>query len=264
MKKAFSTLCCMEYSMAQVYDLCKKTGVQGVELRLDEKNLNNNEDYEQAGKNFYDAGITVCDIASSISINSSEVKDVFYKYIDVAEKMHAKGVRIFVGDSAYNTYEGVLPKVPMIAQAVKALCAYARERNVEIWVETHSEFSTGKTVKALIDAVNADNLKVIWDVIHTMEYNEDLDQTISYLGDSIVHIHFKDGVPNNSSVIYTHTDLGKGIMPFKAVVEKLKKMNFNGYLSLEWESPWRPEIRELYTDPCDLINKYVKIIEACE
>ena len=109
------------------------------------------------------------------------------------------------------------------------------------------------------------NLKIVWDVLHSIEYREDILDTIKYLGDKIVHIHFKDAVPPEDMNMcqYVHTDLGAGIIPFEKVISALKEMNFEGYLSLEWESPWRPEIRELYPDPNVLLEKYNKILEAC-
>ena len=50
-------------------------------------------------------------------------------------------------------------------------------------------------------------------------------------------------------------------MPFGEVIEALKALNFDGYLSLEWESPWRPEIRNLYGDPDELLKKYNRILD---
>lgn len=60
---------------------------------------------------------------------------------------------------------------------------------------------------------------------------------------------------------YVHTDLGEGEIPFNETVEALKAMHFDGYLSLEWESPRRPEIRNLYGDPDELLKKYNRILD---
>ena len=107
------------------------------------------------------------------------------------------------------------------------------------------------------------NLKIIWDVLHSIEYREDINETISHLGENIVHVHLKDGRQSEDMNVcqYIHTDLCEGIMPFGEVIEALKALNFDGHLSLEWESPWRPEIRNLYGDPDELLKKYNRILD---
>jgi sugar phosphate isomerase/epimerase len=261
MKIAFSTLCCIDYSVEQIVELCKKTNVFGVELRLDLNGAHKEMDFNKAHALFENAGITVTDIASSIFVRASDFDEGWKRYVDAAAIFNAKGVRVFVGDHGKTPYDEVCLKVPTISAAIKNLCRYAKEKGVEIWIETHSEFSTGKAVKKLIEEVNEENLKVIWDVMHSLEFNEEIGETVSYIGSSIVHLHFKDGVPNNEGFEFKHTDLGAGIMPFKETVDIMKSVNFNGYLSLEWESPWRPEIRELYPDPAVLIEKYIGILK---
>ena len=103
-----------------------------------------------------------------------------------------------------------------------------------------------------------DNLKAIWDVIHSLEYGETLEDSIAHLGSHIAHVHLKDGVAISGQTEFLHTDLGAGQMPFDAVIQALKQIRYDGFLSLEWESPWRPEIRDLYPDPLVLLNKYTE------
>ena len=261
MKRAFSTLCCIDYNAEQIIELAKKNNL-AVELRVDDKNV---DSFFDAKIKFEKAEIFITDIASSIFVLGEEVKDSAYKYIDLAEKLNVKGVRIFAGESPREFCNEIISDIDGIIKGIKKLCTYAKERNVEIWLETHSELSTGKLCKRVLDGVNMPNFKIIWDVIHSIEYRESINETISYLGDNIVHIHLKDGRQsgNMNACQYVHTDLGKGELPFKEAIEVLKNMNFEGFLSLEWESPWRPEIRELYSDPNELLRKYNSLLDEC-
>jgi sugar phosphate isomerase/epimerase len=115
-------------------------------------------------------------------------------------------------------------------------------------------------MKLLLQEVEADNLKVIWDVIHSLEYGETLEDSIAHLGSHIAHVHLKDGVAVSGQTEFLHTDLGAGQMPFGAVIQLLRGMHYQGFLSLEWESPWRPEIRHLYPDPLALLNRYAALL----
>ena len=45
-------------------------------------------------------------------------------------------------------------------------------------------------------------------------------------------------------------------MPFETFEPILETLNKAGYYSLEWESPWCPEIRDIYTDPHVLLKRY--------
>ena len=261
MKRAFSTLCCINYGAEEIIELAQNNKLS-VELRVDDKNVG---DFFGKKELFEKAKVDIIDIAASIFILDENVSENSYKYIDLAKDLNAKGVRIFAGKSPQTFQDEIISDIPGIIKGIKKLCEYAEEKGIEIWLETHSELSTGKLCKCVLDGVNMPNLKIVWDVLHSIEYREDILDTIKYLGDKIVHIHFKDAVPPEDMNMcqYVHTDLGAGIIPFEKVISALKEMNFEGYLSLEWESPWRPEIRELYPDPNVLLEKYNKILEAC-
>ena len=258
MKRAFSTLCCINYNAEEIIELAQKNNLL-VELRVDDNNVENFFGKKEAFKN---AKVEITDIAASIFVISEEISEKAYRYIDLAQDLNVKGVRIFAGKCPQKFQEELLSDIPAIIKGIKKLCEYAKNKNVEIWLETHSELSTGKLCKKVIDGVNTDNLKIIWDVLHSIEYREAIPDTITYLGNKIVHVHLKDAVPCEDMNIceYVHTDLGKGIMPFEEVISALKAMNFDGALSLEWESPWRPEIRDLYPDPSVLLEKYNTIL----
>ncbi len=260
MKRAFSTLCCINYNVQEIIELAKNNNLS-VELRVDDKNIDN---FFGKKELFENAKVEITDIAASIFVRNEEISENAYKYIDLAKNLNVKGVRVFAGESPQEFQNELISDIDGIVKGIKKLCEYAKNKNVEIWLETHSELSTGKLCKEVLDGVNMPNLKIIWDVLHSIEYKEDIYDTIAYLGDKIVHIHFKDAVPPEDMNMcqYVHTDLGVGIMAFDEVISELKAMNFDGYLSLEWESPWRPEIRELYPDVNVLLKKYNDILDA--
>ena len=259
MKRAYSSLCCVNYTPREVAELTQKSGL-ALELRVADTNL---DLFTAEADVFLQAGTTITNIASSINIVNETLSETAFGYIDLAHKLGVKGVRIFAGENQKFVQEGLQSDIPAIVKAIRKLCEYAQEKGVEIWLETHSEISTGKLCRRVLDDVNMPNFKIIWDVLHSLEYHEALDETLRYIADDIVHIHLKDGVPPSDSTLrhYVKTDLCVGIMPFADVIEKLKAIGFDGYLSLEWESPWCPQLRELYDDPADLLEKYNNLLD---
>ena len=260
MKRAFSTLCCLEYSFDEVLILASDTGMDGVELRIDDRRLEATTDAAEAGRHFKEKGIRICDVASSIFLNGGNLPDTAVRYVDLAAQLGAGAVRVFAGGK---NADGECD-VRGIAEALAKLCDYGAERGVEVWLETHSEVSTGKVCRSIVDMANKDNLKILWDVLHSIEYGETMKETVDHIGDVISHVHLKDGVPSAEKIEYILTDLGDGDFPFGEVKKVLDGIGFDGYYSLEWESPWCPEIRHLYSDPHDLLKKYNEILDELE
>jgi len=270
MLRCFSTLCCQDYNLRQVISLALSTRMYGVEIRMDKDGTILSgmtiADAEEIRTAFADAGLTVTDVGLSVSPAGYEPQKIEAAKpgIDLASAIGARGVRLFLGKFQKKFSQLPDDDIPGIARTLREMCAYAAEKNVEIWLETHSEFSTGKSLREILDLTGCDNLKVIWDIIHTVEYKESVADTVAYLGSALVHVHVKDGIPADDadSTQYIHTDLGAGAIPIAQVLSALRGVNYRGFISLEWESPWRPEIRELYPDPLHLLFAFNKWIEA--
>ena len=58
----------------------------------------------------------------------------------------------------------------------------------------------------------------------------------------IRHVHIKDCLRSTSSSPLKLTLPGKGDIPLKDITARLLDDGYNGYLSLEWEKRWVPEL----------------------
>jgi len=269
-KRSFSTLCCLNDTVQQVISYALENDMKGVELRVsaesstfDDKTIADAEEIRNA---FQKAGLEITDLALSCSVKSYDQTqiEIGKAGIDFAAALNARAVRLFIGEHQERFSDKIESDLEGIVKALGELADYAKKKGVEIWLETHSCFSTGKSIRELLDLINRDNAKAIWDLIHTVEYRETPKETVKYLGDKIAHIHLKDGRPNEDRDIirYLHTDLGAGTMPLGEMLTELKSIGFDGFFSLEWESPWRAEIRDLYPDTNDLLKKYNEFLRA--
>jgi sugar phosphate isomerase/epimerase len=56
--------------------------------------------------------------------------------------------------------------------------------------------------------------------------------------------------------------IGQGELPIKSMLELLSRYNFGGFLSLEWESVWREELKQYPTDMDFLLTMFKIIIKG--
>lgn len=273
MKKAFSTVACMQASLKEILEATQKYGLDGVEIRLNADNsvmgFEGKKAMQEARLQFEQSGVVVTDLGSSICITAYDENIVpkAQEIVECAAILGAKGVRVFLGHFSSR----VNPDLPScdylgIVKQLKELCALAAEKNVEIWIETHNEFATGKVLKQLIEDVAWNNLQVIWDIMHPLEDGESLEETWKYVGDRIAHIHIKDGFDrlDESWHDYQYSLLGEGAVPIVGMLDLLQSVGYDGYISLEWESQWRQELKG-YDNSLDwVLTQYVDYLKRYE
>lgn len=269
MKRAFSTLACLEKNLAEVAACAGRNGMTGVEIRLD-------NGQKICGMGIEDAaairetlgGLTITDLATGVSAADYREDQVSLgrQCVDLAEAVGCRAIRVFVGGSTPRHSQPPQQNEDGIVRFLRELCEYAASKKVEVWAETHSSYSSGKAMAELVRRAGKDNLFVIWDVLHTIEYRETAVQSAEYLGDRIAHVHLKDarstGDPDLTQ--YRHTALGEGEFPLAEVLRCLKELNYDGFLSLEWELPWRPELKDCYRDTDETLAAFNRWMDSAE
>jgi len=267
MKLAFSTLPCMDYGVKELIACCNKFNIEGIEIRAGNGNsiLGETEDISllQIGEKFAHSNIKVLCIGSSVCFKGYEpnkVKEAI-EIIRRGKLVGACGIRIFLGNFArrFDSKRDLIDH-DGIVRALKELCQY--DKSFSIMVETHNEYATGKILSQLKNDVAEDNSKFIWDIVHPIEDGEDVETTWYYIGEHISHLHIKDGRKREDPIWhdYEYTLLGQGQLPIKDILHVLKKAGFKGFLSLEWESLWREELKQYSTDMNFLLTMFQKTI----
>ncbi|MBR5241615.1 MAG: sugar phosphate isomerase/epimerase [Clostridia bacterium] len=271
MKRGFSTVAFSKLDYNEIIEAAKNNNMSGVEIRLDSSNNlfgHPASDTPMIAKAFRDSGIEISDIGTSVCVKgySEEIVTTFCKCLDVAKAVSARGARIFLAnflgkftDVAPYDYDGIV-------RVLKESCAYGEKIGVEVWVETHNEFSTGEVLRKLWEDVGSENLRFIWDLIHPIERYESSEDTVKYIGDKIAHVHIKDGrkKDDKNEINYLYTKLGEGDLPTREMLTLLKAIGYDGYLSLEWEAAWRAEIKATYTEPDVLLSDFNAYLDGIE
>jgi sugar phosphate isomerase/epimerase len=94
------------------------------------------------------------------------------------------------------------------------------------------------TMRELLEHFESKNLAVNLDPSHLVLYGNDPAWAISRLGDRVQHVHVKDAIgrPGILGEDFAFPFLGEGMVDWRSFFDALKKVEYSGYLSLEFEN----------------------------
>ncbi|HUU54810.1 MAG TPA: sugar phosphate isomerase/epimerase family protein [Armatimonadota bacterium] len=232
MKLAFSTLGCPEWEIDQIIDAARASGYDGVELRHYKGSLDLPKvlgafpgGVNEFRRRFARAGIEICCLDSSVVLSGAEssISDG-EQMIELALGLGAPYVRVFGGE------------VPA-GEKLSRMGKRAAQRGKRVILETHDAFSVGREVAELLEAAGEEGTGALWDLHHPVKQGEPPEETARLIGDRTYHTHVKDSGSDGS-----YTLLGEGNVPLKDLVAELHAVGYRGYLCLEWEKAWHPEL----------------------
>lgn len=250
MKTAFSTVACPNWTLKDVVTTAKDFKFDGVEIRGIGSEL-----YAPAIEEFSAANINVTKkmlqqnriVISCVSSNAciavpseneAAVKEV-KAYIDLAEKIGAKFVRVMPTGKPYN--EG--GDLEVAKTAYEELCRYGEPKGVTPILETNGIFADTSVLASFLDGISCKNKGALWDVNHPYRFNrEPVAESVRNLAKYIKYVHIKDSKMDDGELIYKL--VGYGDFPIKEAVEALKKIGYEGFLSLEWVKRWNRNLEE--------------------
>jgi fatty-acyl-CoA synthase len=268
MKISFSTLACPDFSWTDIYSMAKDLGFDGIEIRGLGSDI-----YAVNAKPFSDAQLPItkkklADLRIEIPCFSSgcclKFKDKhdeniteITQYIALAEKMNTPFVRVLadlqpmVVDEVDDSY---------IVSILKELAEIAEKTTVTLIVETNGVYADTKRLRAVLDAVNSRSVAALWDMNHPYRYAQEAPlTTVANLGPYIKYTHIKDSVLRDGKVTYTL--MGQGSLPVKNMIEALKSIGYDGYVSLEWVKRWANELSDagiVFPQYANFMKPYIK------
>jgi sugar phosphate isomerase/epimerase len=214
---------------------------------------------------------SICGLASSVRFDYLQQAErdsqlsIGKAYVELAAELEARFVRVF-GD--------VLPPaskpaeraavLDTIAEGLNRLGEFAAGHKVDILLETHGDFADSAAVKELFGRIHSPAVGVLWDTHHPWRFfDESPENTFANLKPWVRHTHWKDSVtlPHQPAAItnvtaaeqgafalmsgHRHADyvlFGGGEFPIVQFVRLLKDAGYEGWLSLEWEKMWHPDL----------------------
>jgi sugar phosphate isomerase/epimerase len=194
------------------------------------------------------AGLTVacldtsCRFVAASEQERAQVVQEAREMVALAVEIGAPCLRVFGGPlPPHLTLSAILAPT---ADALGLAAEYASSHGVTLVLETHDAWSSSRDALALIQAARHPGLALLWDTWHTYRVGETPQQTLQNLGGSqpIGHVHVKDARREGDD--WRLTLLEQGELPIQEDLRALHDAGYTGYISLEWEKKWHPEIEE--------------------
>jgi len=132
------------------------------------------------------------------------------------------GVKMFIGVPDYELLPYVIDKV--------------KETGIKVAIHTHGpDGAAFPDIRTIVEKVKDPSLGVgcCMDLGHTFRSGYDVAKDIKKYGEWIYDIHIKDETADSKAG--QTWEMGRGMMDFKPIVKALKKINYQGVLSLEFE-----------------------------
>jgi sugar phosphate isomerase/epimerase len=268
LKLAFSTLGCPRWTLRQIVENAASMGFCGVELRglSGDLDITTRPEFTTALADtaglFADHGIAISCLSTSARyavVENAERQnslDETRRYLELAARLGAPVVRVFGGRLPDgHTRQSILPAM---VESLRQMGDEARQFGTVLAVETHDDWTDSATLAALISRVDHPHVRVLWDLHHPFRLNgESPALTCARLGRYTVSVHLKDSLPDHRGG-YHYVLPGKGNIPLREMVNLLLQRGYNGYLTLEWEKRWYPELPE----PEVVFQAYVRTMRA--
>ena len=252
MRLAFTTLACPGWTLEQAAAAGRAAGYEGLELRL--------LDGEVVGPTLDAAGrrrvrevcaaeglALVC-LDTSVRIaqpdageREQQLRDGI-AMLEMAAELGAPMIRVFAGPPQGTALDEA---VRGAAACLAPLAEKGRELGVAVALETHDAFCDSSTVARVLEQVPGESAGALWDLLHPYRIGESPDLTLSRLGGRLLHVHIKDGrPPAGGGSNWDLTLLGEGAVPTREILAALRVAGYDGWLAVEWEKKWHPELAE--------------------
>jgi fatty-acyl-CoA synthase len=252
MKLAFSTLACPAWTIEETVEAALRLGYDGLELRLlDGEVLDPVADAKKIGR-AVDlarlAGLAVCAFDTSCRFNLRQAADratqvdELLAWLRLAAAHGIPVVRVFGGDREPDDTASEQEANARVAEALHQAAPAAEREGVTVALETHDAFSAARRVAQILADVPSTAVGALWDSHHPYRMGESAEEVISLLGKRIVHVHVKDARQAGSD--WELVLLGEGEVPIRQQLGALRRAGYAGYVSLEWEKKWHPELAE--------------------
>lgn len=241
------------WSVIDFIQYAKQVSLDGVELLdifwADQDDIGAElKDVQQALKE-NNIKVSAYDVSNNFVKPSKEERqkeiDHVIEGIHTAKALGTNIVRVFCGDLSDGlTYED---GEQWIIDSLKECAKVAEEEKVYLAIENHGLLA-GKSeqVLSIIERINSPYVKSTFDTGNFLLVHEDPLDAFNRLKDQIVHVHFKDfrQKEQNEDVPSFRSIEGKevvGVIPgdgevdLKSIVDGLKQVSYDGWLSIEYE-----------------------------
>lgn len=231
--------------LAQACRVCRKFGVEGVEIRgvwqtpcqqLTDRQV------RDIGRIVADHGMSVCSIGSPFGKcdvdNSREVAEHLDFLRRCADIGLALGCGLVRGFAFWNHGSREKPWDQMLA-AYEPVPDILEEKGIVLGLENEASCYVGTAAhtRRFLDHLRCDRVKAVWDPANHVQDPEGLrvptyPDGYDLIKSDLVHVHVKDAAPTPDGRV-PNVFLGTGVCRWKEQLQAFKDDSYSGYCSLE-------------------------------
>ena len=228
----------------EIFDEAKELSIGGIELHdsMDASFCEKDGPFHKVNctattRKLQDAKITLANFATAIDIgqpNTEENAEQLLAYLCFAHDFRIPYISVVATDTGDAAMANVVDVVGRVLPAYE-------DKGVILLIETTGLFADTAKLREVLERFACDTLAALWDVhAPRFEHGEDAEETIRNLGAYVQHVHVKDSreTPDGRAFCL----LGEGDLPLKDIMSALACVNYNGFLSLDWDPAWLPEV----------------------
>ena len=254
MKLAFSTLGSPEWDLRQIVAGAREWGYEGVELRALGGSLDLLSRAEFAPAQlattqtyFANEGIAVCCVDTSCVFHSPDASEranqvqIALAHAELAAQLGAPLIRIFpdkiqAGAQRAETRDWIAAGLRDVAEQVPD--------SVNVGLETHGDFARAAAATEIVTLANHPRIRLIWDVANSVAAGDEIEDAARVVQPYLAHVHLRDAKPVPGSEHWLPVLAGRGRVSFAAAIAAITSLDYEGFVSFEWEKYWHPEIEE--------------------
>ena len=271
MKLAFSTLGCPDWDLKTIIGAARKFGYAGIELRAIAGSLDllSREEFvtpqlARTKADLQDVGIEICCVDTSCTFHSPDASEranqvsIALAHAELAAQLGAPLIRVFPdkiqpGAQREETRDWIAECLHTVAERITD--------GVYVALETHGDFARAEAAVDIVKLANHPKVKLIWDIANSVAAGDTIKQAGQVVQRYLAHIHLRDAKPVTGSEHWLPVLAGNGRVSFSEAVAVIRELNYDGFVSFEWEKYWRPEIEAPEVALPDFINAIRNLVE---
>ncbi len=209
-------------------------GLQGVELdgadarMFEERNSPANPELAVVvRRHMVHQGLSIPCVGTPCDLMDDDAAEKVALAVETAKNLLVPYVVIwtYAGDS-----EAVSEKIAQVLPA-------AEEADVVLLLETCGAMADTRKMVDILNRFACDHLAACWDMFDTcLLAGETPEQTITDLGAYVKHVRISDGAAGEGKP--SHELTGEGQLPMQDLMNALRSVNYDGFVSLVWDPEW--------------------------
>lgn len=237
------------YSLETLFKLLNENGYSAVELNAEKyyweeglPHLHPNisdEEVDRIKQNLNKFHLELSSVSAHIPLLHEEKEereksiDFTKNLIDIADDL---GAAIVHGLSGRKNNINEDLAMDYMAESVNSIVEYADKKGIKYAIENIAGMfiNSGERFKELKENIDAGELYLNLDTSNSYLVENNLLDFIASFKNDIIHIHIKDAIGNEQG--FEFPPLGKGNINFGKLLKEIERINYNGYLSIEYVS----------------------------